>query len=42
MIDFPDEEKQISQQKMEQRYSILKKAIIEETIKHYSKFIRDM
>ena len=42
MIDFPDEEKQISQQKMEQRQSLLKKTLIEETIKHYSKFVREM
>ena len=42
MIDFPDEEKQISQQKMEQRQSHLKKALIDETQKHYAKFVKEM
>jgi hypothetical protein len=41
MIDFPEEERQISQQKMEDRQQKLKKLLIEETFKHHQKYVQD-
>ncbi len=40
MIDFPDESQTISQPKMEERQQFLRKALLDETKRHYDKFLQ--